>query len=123
MIYKVGMLCKHFKGKNLIDKNIYRIEELNVSGSQIDTQKITYTGEGNMMDSDNLVVYSNIFQENKFFTREYEDLAGELPEDKQKQFGQKLRVEPLSEGEIEIVNSKDYEIKKFKSTEEKFKNM
>ena len=123
MIYKVGMLCKHFKGKNLIDKNIYRIEELNVKGSDVDTDKISYTGEGNMLDSDNLVVYSNIFQENKYFVREYEDLAGELPLDKQKQFGQKLRVEPLSEGEIEIVNSKDYEIKKFKSTEEKFRNV
>ena len=123
MIYKIGMLCKHFKGKNLIDKNIYRIEELNVKGSDIDTDKITYTGEGNMLDSDNLVVYSNIFQENKYFTREYDDLASELPQDKQKQFGQKPRVEPLSEGEIEIVNSKDYEIKKFKSTEEKFRNV
>ena len=123
MIYKIGMLCKHFKGKNLIDKNIYRIEELNVKGSDIDTDKITYTGEGNMLDSDNLVVYSNIFQENKYFTIEYDDLASELQQDKQKQFGQKLRVEPLSEGEIEIVNSKDYEIKKFKSTEEKFRNV
>ena len=122
MIYKVGMLCKHFKGKNLIDKNIYRIEELNVKGSDVDTDKISYTGEGNMLDSDNLVVYSNIFQENKYFVREYEDLAGELPLDKQKKKKKKLRVEPLSEGEIEIVNSKDYEIKKFKSTEEKFKN-
>ena len=75
MIYKVGMLCKHFKGKNLIDKNIYRIEELNVKGNDVDTNKIAYTGEGNMLDSDNLVIYSNIFQKDKYFVREYEDLA------------------------------------------------
>ena len=28
MIYKVGMLCKHFKGNNLLEKNIYRIEQI-----------------------------------------------------------------------------------------------
>ena len=28
MTYKVGMLCKHFKGNDLLEKNIYRIEKL-----------------------------------------------------------------------------------------------
>ena len=32
MIYKIGMLCKHFKGENLLEKNIYRIEITKKSG-------------------------------------------------------------------------------------------
>ena len=67
MIYKVGMLCKHFKGKDLIEKNIYRIEKLGVRGIDIDESTVTYTGEKNLKDATNLVVYSNIFQEGKLF--------------------------------------------------------
>ena len=61
MIYKVGMLCKHFKGKDLLEKNIYRIEQLGVKGTSIDTSLITYTGEGNLEEATDLVVYSNIY--------------------------------------------------------------
>ena len=61
MIYKVGMLCKHFKGKDLLEKNIYRIEQIGVDGTDIDESIITYTGEGNLKSSTNLIVYSNIF--------------------------------------------------------------
>ena len=28
MLLKVGMLCKHFKGKDLVEKKIYRIEKI-----------------------------------------------------------------------------------------------
>lgn len=119
MIYKVGMLCKHFKGTNLLEKNIYRIEKLGVNGTDID-DSITYTGEGDLSCATNLVVYSNIFQENKLFCREYEDISSELSDEKKKVFNQTLRVEPLTEEEIQeikdnsfIENKKEYIKTKF----------
>ena len=63
MIYKVGMLCKHFKGNNLLEKNIYRIEQIGVDGKDINSNLITYTGDKDLFTSKNLVVYSNIFQD------------------------------------------------------------
>lgn len=108
MIYKSGMLCKHFKGNDLLEKNIYRIEKIGVSGSDIDEALITYTGDGILNESTNLVVYSNIFQDNKLFCREYEDISGELSEEKKVQFNQTIKVEPLTEEEIEIINSEEF---------------
>ena len=99
MIYKVGMLCKHFKGKDLLEKNIYRIEQIGVDGKDIDESIITYTGEGNLKSSTNLIVYSNIFQDNKMFCREYEDISQELSSEKQQEFCQKTKVQPLTEEE------------------------
>lgn len=99
MIYKVGMLCKHFKGKDLLEKNIYRIEQIGVDGKDIDESIITYTGEGNLKSSTNLIVYSNIFQDNKMFCREYEDISQELSSEKQQEFNQKIKVQPLTEEE------------------------
>ena len=54
------------------------------------------------------VIYANIFQENKLFAREYEDISSELPLDKQKLFFQKLKVQPLTEEETTIVNSPQF---------------
>ena len=99
MIYKVGMLCKHFKGKDLLEKNIYRIEQIGVDGKDIDDSLITYTGEGNLRSATNLIVYSNIFQDNKMFCREYEDISQELSSEKQPEFCQKTKVQPLTEEE------------------------
>ena len=99
MIYKVGMLCKHFKGKDLLEKNIYRIEQIGVDGKDIDDSLITYTGEGNLRSATNLIVYSNIFQDNKMFCREYEDISQELSSEKQQEFNQKIKVQPLTEEE------------------------
>jgi hypothetical protein len=99
MIYKVGMLCKHFKGKDLLEKNIYRIEQIGVDGKDIDDSLITYTGEGNLRSATNLIVYSNIFQDNKMFCREYEDISQELSNNKQQEFCQKIKVQPLTEEE------------------------
>lgn len=99
MIYKVGMLCKHFKGKDLLEKNIYRIEQIGVDGKDIDESIITYTGEGNLRSTANLIVYSNIFQDNKMFCREYEDISQELSSEKQQEFNQKIKVQPLTEEE------------------------
>lgn len=98
MNIKVGDLYKHFKGNSLLEKNIYEIIEVGV----------IYTGEGANKPLDNLVVYKNIFQEGKIFTREYEDLMGELPEEKQKQYMQKHRIEKLTEDEIKTVKSEQF---------------
>ena len=118
MIYKVGMLCKHFKGKTLEEKNIYKIVKLGVLGQDIDESKITYTGDGELKTAKNLVVYANIFQNNKLFAREYEDISGELSSEKQQQFFQKIKVQPLTEEEISLVNDpKFFEIKKIKTAE------
>lgn len=108
MIYEVGMLCKHFKGKDLLNKNIYRIEKLRVNGIDIDETKITYTGEGELKSATNLVVYSNIFQEDKYFCREYEDITQELSDDKKEQFNQTIRVQPLTEEEIMMVQDNTF---------------
>ena len=94
-MFKKGDLCKHFKGKDFSEKNIYEILEIGVK----------YTGEATDKTIENLVVYKNIFQ-GGIFTREYEDLISELPEEKQKMYGQKHRVEKLTPEEIEIIKRK-----------------
>lgn len=98
MELKVGDLCKHFKGASLLEKNIYEIVATNV----------IYTGDRAKEPIENLVVYKNIFQENKFFTREYNDLIGELSEEKQKQYDQKYRVQKLTDEEVKIVKSEQF---------------
>ena len=121
MIYKIGMLCKHFKGETLLEKNIYRIEKLEVEGKDIDSSIITYTGDGVLLEAQNLVVYSNIFQDNKLFTREYEDISGELSKEKQEMFNQELKVQPLTEEEIETIKDEDFIEQKKKLVLSKFK--
>lgn len=108
MIYKIGMLCKHFKGKILLEKNIYRIENIGIDGKDIDESVITYTGDNELCSANNLVIYSNIFQDNKMFAREYEDISFELEIDKQIEFNQLLRVQPLTLEEIKIVNDIEF---------------
>ena len=108
MIYKVGMLCKHFKGTDLYEKNIYRIEKLGVKGTDIDESIITYTGDKELLMATNLVVYANIFQDNKLFCREYEDISGELSDEKKEMFNQTIKVQPLTSEEIELVNTKEF---------------
>lgn len=103
MLYKVGMLCKHFKGTNLLEKNIYRIEQIGVNGTDIDESIITYTGDNNLKSATNLIVYSNIFQDNKIFCREYDDISQELSDEQKEQFNQNLRVQPLTEEEQEQI--------------------
>ena len=121
MIYKIGMLCKHFKGETLLEKNIYRIEKLEVEGKDIDSSIITYTGDGVLLEAQNLVVYSNIFQDNKLFTREYEDISGKLSKEKQEMFNQKLKVQPLTDEEIETIKDEDFIEQKKKLVLSKFK--
>lgn len=115
MIYKVGMLCKHFKGENLEDKNIYRIVSLGVKGTDIDSSFITYSGDNDLLSATNLVVYCNIFQNDKMFCREYEDISSELSDEKKKMFNQILKVQPLTDEEIAVINTPDFiNIKKVK---------
>lgn len=111
-IYKEGMLCKHFKGKTLEEKNIYRIIKLGVSGKDIDQSLITYTGDGDLMSSTDLVVYSNIFQGDKLFTREYSDISSSLTLEKQEEYNQDIRVQPLTDEEIKYVSTSDFKLKK-----------
>lgn len=121
MIYKIGMLCKHFKGETLEDKNIYEIIKIGVSGAEIDENEIKYTGDGELKTAKNLVVYANIFQNNKLFAREYEDISSELTPEKQQQFSQKLKVQPLTDDEIKLVKDPNFIENKMIKTAEKFK--
>lgn len=107
MELKTGDLCKHFKGTSLLEKNIYEIMATGV----------IYTGENSKEPLDNLVVYKNIFQENKLFTREYNDLVEKLSEEKQKQYGQTYRVQKLTKEEIEEVTSEEFRKAKLKYME------
>lgn len=94
MILKKGDLCKHFKGKNLQEKNIYEVLETGVN----------YSGNASENPIKNLVIYKNIRQ-GKIFAREMSDLVAELTPEKQQEFGQKHRVDLLTKEEIEVVKS------------------
>lgn len=112
-MYEIGMLCKHFKGDTLQDKNIYQIQRLNVEGISILGTDIIYTGDcENIETTHNLVVYSNIFQPDKIFAREYEDLVSKLSIEKQDQFHQLYRVQPLTEEEINEIQTETFIQKK-----------
>ena len=121
MIYKIGMLCKHFKGENLLEKNIYRIEKIGVEGKDINETLITYTGDGELLTAKNLVVYSNIFQENKLFAREYDDISGELSSEKKEMYNQEIKVQPLTKIEIDMINEDNFVTEKKKLVLSKFK--
>ena len=112
MLLKVGMLCKHFKGKDLVEKKIYRIEKIGVNGKNIDSSKIIYSGDKDLLISKNLVMYSNIFQEGKLFAREYEDLISELSDDKKELYNQTFRLEPLNDEEIKTIKCHEFIEKK-----------
>lgn len=119
MIYKIGMLCKHFKGDNLLEKNIYRIVALNVNGESIDSKEITYTGEGTLNNAKNLVIYANIFQNNKLFAREYDDISTKMTLEKQEIFHQERKVEPLTLEEIALINTTEFQKEKEAYTQAK----
>ena len=94
-MFQKGDLCKHFKGTNLDEKNIYEILEVGVK----------YSGDASDNPIENLVVYKNIFQ-GKIFARELADLTAELSPEKQAQYGQVHRVEKLTEEEIQYIRHK-----------------
>ena len=121
MIYSKGMLCKHFKGRNLLEKNIYEILNTNVNGQDIDENFVIYTGDGNLKDSTNLVVYKNIFQDGKIFAREYDDIASYLPYEKKVECNQSIKVQPLTEEEIKLIQEGSFIEEKRALTLKKFK--
>lgn len=55
-----------------------------------------------------MVVYSNVFQDYKLFCREYEDISGELSDEKKGMFNQTIKVQPLTDEEISIINSEEF---------------
>ena len=122
MIYKIGDICKHFKGTNLLEKNIYKIIDIEVDGSSLNENIITYTGDKVLKYAKNLIVYANIFQENKMFAREYEDISSVLSDEKQAIYNQRIKVEPLTQEEIKIINTPEFIEQKTKSVLEKYKN-
>jgi len=96
-----GDYCKHFKGKTLIEKNIYEILLLNV----------IYSGDNSTKKLNDLVVYKNIF-DGKIFTREASDIFTELSSEKQELFNQKYKVEKLTEVEVEEIKREEFKVKK-----------
>lgn len=121
MIYRKGMLCKHFKGESLLEKNIYEILEVNVNGKDIDENNIIYTGNGNLKDSVNLVIYKNIFQNDKVFAREYNDISSYLTKAEKIKYNQNIKVQPLTEEEINVIYNESFIKEKKNLTLKKFK--
>ena len=113
MELKVGDICKHFKGETLVEKNIYEILAVNVK----------YTGT-KVDDLSGLVVYRALFQEDKFFTREYSDLVEELSDEEKEIYHQYYRVQKLTDEELEFISTVDFIQKKkvyiFNKHEKKF---
>lgn len=105
---KIGDFCKHFKGKTLLEKNIYEILLLNV----------IYSGDNATKKLDDLVVYKNIF-DGKIFTREASDIFGELSLEKQQEFNQVYKVQKLTDEEIQEINTEEYRVKKLEYIKKK----
>ena len=90
-------------------------------GKDINETLITYTGDGKLSSAKNLVVYSNIFQENKLFAREYDDISGELSLEKKEMYNQEIKVQPLTQMEIDMINEANFITEKKKMVLSKFK--
>lgn len=110
MELKEGMFVKHFKGSNLIEKNIYQIISVN--------PKYTGTRE----DMEPVVVYSSYFQEGKTFVRELADLVEELSDEEKMIYKQNHRVEPLTLEETEYIKTNDFINAKLAYIEEHYGN-
>lgn len=106
-----GMICKHFKGKDLLEKNIYEILAVNV----------IYSGD-NDLDLSGLVIYKSIFQENKIFAREYEDLVCELTDEQKEMYNQEYRVQELTEEELRQISDEEFIKKKREYIKNKYAN-
>ena len=92
-----GNIVKHFKGKDLIEKNIYQIVAVNP----------VYTGT-KTFPQDAVVIYESLFQNEKAFVREYEDLVQELSDEQKELYHQNYRIEPLTEEELELLNNPEF---------------
>ena len=101
MILKKGDIVKHFKGSDLVEKNIYEILAVNP----------VYTGT-NIFPIAPVVIYAPLFQEGKTFVREYSDLTTELEPEKKEQYGQTFRIEILTEAELAYIKTPEFIEKK-----------
>lgn len=101
MILKAGDIVKHFKGEDLIEKNIYKIISVNPE----------YTGTNTFPDEP-VVVYESLFQERKEFVREYASLVEELSSEQKEKFNQSHRVDLLTEEEIKLIHTPEFIAKK-----------
>lgn len=91
---KKGDIVKHFKGKDLIEKNIYQILAVNP----------VYTGTKEF-SQEAVVIYEPLFQTGKAFVREYADLVSELSDEQKEVYDQCYRVEHLTEAELVLLKS------------------
>ena len=110
MDLKVGDIVKHFKGETLVEENIYEILAINVK----------YTGD-NEIDLSSLVIYKPLFQSDKYFAREYDDLVYELNDEDKLKYNQDTRIQLLTEKELELIKTNDFIIKKEKYINSKYK--
>ena len=107
----VGHFYKHFKGSNLVEKNIYKILAINPK----------YTGENEYPDKQ-FVVYESIFQNDLCFIREYDDLAQELSDEEKEKYNQTYRIEELNEEELQLIMSDDFIKEKMDYIDKKYKS-
>lgn len=107
MIIKKGDYVKHFKGKNLIEKNIYEIIAV----------KPTYTGDDSKFPE--IIIYSPVFQPDKCFVREYADLVSELTQEQQELYHQQHRIDILTEAELALIKTDKFIKEKMAYMEEK----
>lgn len=106
---KEGMICKHFKGENLVEKNIYRI--LAVKPVSTGTKEFPF---------DPVVTYKPLFQEGKTYIREYDDLVAELSDEDKEKYHQSYRIEPLTNDELKTIFEDSFVKEKLAYLEEKY---
>ena len=104
-------IVKHFKGETLLEKNIYKILAVNPE----------YTGTKEYVE-DPVVIYESLFQDDKIFVREYQDLVEELSEDEKELYHQVHRLEHLTQAELDLINSPEFIQAKKAFIEEKYQN-
>lgn len=109
MILKDGDFVKHFKGKTLVEKNIYEIVSVN--------PKYTGTKE---YSSEPVVIYRSIFQPGKSFVREYSDLVQELTDEEKMEYSQENRVNILTEDELMLIKTDEFIEKKLEYIASKY---
>lgn len=106
-----GDIVKHFKGKDLIEKNIYEIIAVGPK----------YTGTNDFTEEP-MVIYRPIFQVGKTFIREYDSLIEELSPTEKEEYGQINRVNILTEDELSTVKSPEFISKKIEFLVQKYGN-
>lgn len=128
-------ICKHFKGKNLLEKNIIGIMEV----------KLTYTGTSEAFPD--VVIYKPLFQNGRSylkeflflsgkisydksldlegfnhltcFIREYKELTEELNEEQKKNSNQENRINVLTDEELNFILNQNFIDEKIEYSQKK----